>query len=101
MPTVNHNLNNLSGGVSRQPDEARFDNQVEDMVNFVPTISNGLKRRNKLDLLATDTVIYTNNMPIHSYDRGDGLEKYEMIIVDNELRVYDSNGLNKTVTSSG
>ena len=38
---INHNLNNLSGGVSKQPDEARFDNQVEEMINFIPTVSNG------------------------------------------------------------
>jgi len=101
MSVVNHNINNLSGGISRQPDEARFDNQVEDMVNFVPTVSNGLKRRNRLELINSDTVTFTNNMPVHSYDRGDGLEKYNMIIVDNELRIYDINGNKKTVNSSG
>lgn len=98
---VNHNINNLSGGVSKQPDETRFDNQVEDMVNFVPTISNGLKRRNRLQLVNTDNVTYQNNMPIHSYDRGDGLEKYGMIIVDNSLRIYDDNGNQKTINISG
>lgn len=98
---VNHNINNMSGGVSRQPDEARFDNQVEEMINFVPTISNGLKRRNPLEFVNSDDITYTNDMPIHSYNRGDGLEKYGMIIVDNELRVYDAEGNRKTVTYSG
>ena len=94
---VNQNINNLSGGVSKQPDEARFDTQVESMSNYIPTISNGLTRRNALQKVVNPSGVLPNDMPIHSYDRGDGLEKYGMFIQDNVLRVFDLDGNEKTV----
>lgn len=94
---INHNLNNLSGGVSKQPDEARFDNQVEEMVNFIPTISNGLVKRNALRKLFKPTAALTNDMPVHFYDRGDGMEKYGMFIQGNQLKVFDTDGSEKVV----
>ena len=96
---INHNINNLSGGVSRQPDEARFDNQVEEMVNMIPTISNGLCRRNSLEKLVKPSGVLPDDMPMHSYDRGDGLEKYGMFIQNNVIRVFDISGVEKTVNT--
>jgi len=97
---VNHNINNLSGGVSRQPDEARFDNQVEEMNNFEPFVTGSIRRRNPLNFVANLSP-HKANMIMHSYDRGDGSEKYGMILDDNGIRVYDITGVQKTVTQVG
>lgn len=96
---INHNINNLSGGVSRQPDEARFDSQVEEMVNMIPTVSNGLVRRNALQKVVGNIGVLPDYMPMHSYDRGDGLEKYGMFIQGNQIRVFDLDGNEKIVNT--
>ena len=99
---VNRNINNLSGGVSQQPDEMRYDNQVDSMDNFTVTVAEGLRRRNPLDVVNTvSTGSFSDNMAIHSYDRGDGQEKYGMIFDNNGLRVFDGLGVEKTVTVTG
>lgn len=96
---VNHNINNLNGGISTQPIDARYDSQCEDMINFTPTISNGLRKRNPLVLVINTASNFSSTMKTHSYDRGDGLEKYGMILDGNGLKVFTSNGVSKTVTN--
>ena len=95
---VNHNIKNFSGGVSQQEDENRHDNQVESMDNFQVTVAEGLRKRNPLALLSAIPLV--ENHTVHTYDRGDGLEKYGMILdATNGLRVYDVNGTAKTVNN--
>lgn len=95
---VNKNINNLSGGISQQPEPNRFDNQVESMDNFLITVAQGLRKRNPTQSLATiPNITFDNNMAIHSYDRGDGKEKYFMTYNDDGIRVFDVNGVEKTV----
>lgn len=98
---INHNINNLSGGVSQQPVETRYDNQVEEQINFIPTIAQGLRRRNPLESVATLADNIQNDMYIHSYDRGDGLEEYIIRLDSTGLFVYDKNGNKKTVSTIG
>ena len=98
---INHNINNLSGGVSQQPPENRFDNQVEEMINCQVTVAQGLRKRNPLELVNTTTLNHQDDMKTHSYDRGDGQEKYGIIIDDNGLRVFTETGVEKTVTTVG
>jgi hypothetical protein len=95
---INHNINSLNGGVTRQPQESRFDNQVQEMVNFVPDISGFISRRNPLLLVNTvGSDVFNTRTAMHSYDRGDGLEKYGIVINDGGLSVLDTNGVAKTV----
>jgi len=96
MALLNHNIKNFFGGVSQQSDENRFDNQMESMDNFMITVAQGLRRRNPLQLVASAGTVVTD-MATHSYDRGDGQEKYNMILDANGLRVYDADGVAKTV----
>lgn len=97
----NHNINNLNGGVSQQVNESRYDNQVDEMINFFPTVSQGLRRRNALTKVADLGTTFQTNMAIHSYDRGDDIEKYGMIFDNNGLKVFDTAGVQKTVTDFG
>jgi len=99
---INHNINSLNGGVTRQPQESRFDNQVQEMVNFVPDISGFISRRNPLLLVNTvGSDVFNTRTAMHSYDRGDGLEKYGIVINDGGLSVLDTNGVAKTVNIVG
>ena len=100
MPLVNHNLNNLAGGVSRQPEEARFDNQVEEMVNFEPYVTGSVRKRNPLKSIATVST-HTKNTVVHSYNRGDGLEKYIIKLNDNGFEIIDTSGVSKDVNLVG
>ena len=93
---INHNIKNLHGGVSQQADEDRFDNQMESMDNFMVTVAQGLRRRNPLQLVSAIGSL-ASDMAVHSYDRGDGQEKYVMIFDANGLRVFDDAGVSKTV----
>lgn len=86
---TNHNINNLQGGVSQQSDELRYDNQVKSMVNYMVTVSQGLRRRNPISLLDNTTSNHTSDMAIHSYSRGDGLRKYGMTLNANGLKIYE------------
>jgi len=104
---INHNINSLIGGVSQQPEENRFDNQVQEMDNFQVTIAQGLRRRNPLKYVSIDgspTTLITDfgvNGAIHAYDRGDGLFKFGIIVDANGIRVFDINGNQKTVNIVG
>lgn len=100
---VNYNLNNLSGGISQQQPELRFDNQVEDMINFTITNNEGVVRRNPTTSVIenlTDNIL--NTTPIHAYTDGSG-NGYGMFIVNDitwNLKVFDTDGNEKTVTGN-
>ena len=89
MPLLNHNINNLNGGVSQQPTESRFDNQVESMENCLVTVAQGLRRRNPALLLGAASVAHHANTAVHSYSRGDGQRQYAMTLCEHGLQVYD------------
>lgn len=98
---INHNINNLSGGVSRQPYESRYDNQVEEMINFIPTVAQGLRRRNPINTIGSISGLSNSFYPyVHSYDRGDGLEKYIVFVSSDGVKVIKPDGTNVTVNNS-
>jgi hypothetical protein len=98
---INHNINNISGGVSQQPVEHRFDNQVEAMINYQITAAQGTRRRNPVKQISSTTTAHGENMKTHSYDRGDGLAKYILNIDSGNLRIIDELGGEKTVNIVG
>ncbi len=99
---INHNINSLNGGVTRQPQESRFDNQVEEMINFIPDVTGSISRRNPLIHVKTIGFdMFNDRTAMHSYNRGDGLEKYGMVINDGGLNVSDVDGNIKTVNIVG
>lgn len=92
MPLINHTLKNITQGVSQQHDEARYETQVEEMINCIPDLSRGLYRRNPISTIASinDTTFNSNpNFFTYAYDRGDN-EKYQLQINNNnQLNVID------------
>jgi len=104
MTLVNHSLQSLSQGVSQQHEEARFETQVEEMINCIPDVSRGVYRRNPLvdrGEINNTSFSSTPNFFEYSYDRGDGERYMIMINGDGELSVTDLTDFsNKFTTSS-
>ena len=84
---------NLSGGVSQQVTERRPENMVEDMINCIPSVIQGVMRRNPIkssvELLteAGGAPINTDRAYMYMYDRGNFIEKY-LIVVPGDGRWY-------------
>lgn len=106
MGLYNHNINNLNGGVSQQPDAERFDSQVESMDNFQVTVAQGLRKRNPLMYITDSSVPHHEEMAVHSYNRGDGIRKYSMTLCEHGLQIYGQTSdfeadISKTVIGGG
>jgi hypothetical protein len=94
---VNHNINNLIGGVSTQPFEMRYDSQVDSMVNFMPDVTHGVRRRNGVEEFC-DTEIGSQAKHLYTYERGDNNEEYTFCFSHDNILIYDKNGEKKTLT---
>lgn len=99
MGLVNQTIPGLYNGVSQQPDELRLDTQVSEMINCYPSIVEGVQKRPPASPVATDAadnnnISMTDDVFIHAYDRGEGIEKY-IIVIQNDAgkgywRTYDA-----------
>jgi len=94
MPSslVNHTLENLAQGVSQQFAEARFESQVEDMTNCIPSVSRGVLRRNPLiGVSDLDAGLTGSDYFIYSYDRGTAGEQYIFMVGNGTWLVMNAN----------
>ncbi len=96
MGLITNDRSSLFGGVNQQSAEHRQDNQVEEMINAVPTIDRGLLKRNptvKKDL--THAIDYSSEIWNYEYDRGtsgDSEEQYSVVITqDKGLEIININ----------
>lgn len=95
---INHTLANIAGGVSEQFEEARFETQVEEMINCIPSISKGIVRRNPLKFLSKILDVPYSDIYMHTYNRGDG-SKYIVGIGNGAWGVID--GVTGTLINRG
>ena len=100
MAIINKTLPSLYNGVSKQSSELRLDSQVEEMINCVPTLTNGIQRRQPLEFKSFGST-YGKDSFYHKYDRGDNEEKYLIEIYNNNIKVTDENGSPKVVNFEG
>jgi hypothetical protein len=97
MPLVSQVIPTLVGGVTQQAPSVRHPSQVTSMVNMVPSISSGLRKRiGTIHRQKIGGSINYVNAFVHAIDRGDG-ERYFVVIDQGTLRVYDVTGVEKTV----
>ena len=97
---VTHTIPNLVAGVSQQFTEARFETQVEEMENCVPSIARGVIRRNPVNTVKASYTTIPDTSFVYSYDRGTGIEQYS-IEVDGSGNWYVHNINTGTLISSG
>lgn len=105
MSLLTQNKNSLYGGVTQQPDDTRLVHQVDEMINFYPTVSLGLRLRNPSEPIK---LIYQDGSPaditfpeafhnafIYGYSKGKATlrdDKYAYIITkDGGLEIIDMN----------
>ena len=96
MPSIllNNTLSALSSGVTQQYQEGRFDSQVNEMINCIPSLTRGVLRRNPLLLVNNLTSLPSDisSSFVYSYDRGTTGEQYIVVIPgDSTMRVYNAN----------
>jgi hypothetical protein len=77
---ITHTIPNLIAGVSQQFTEARFETQVEEMENCVPSIARGVIRRNPVTAISSSYTSIPDTAFTYSYDRGTGTEQYNIEI---------------------
>ena len=97
---VTHTIPNLVAGVSQQFTEARFETQVEEMENCVPSIARGVIRRNPASAITHTYTTLTNSAYVYTYDRGTGTEQYA-IEIDGNGNWYVHNVNTGALVSSG
>ena len=89
---VNQTIPSLVNGVSQQAPELRHDTTVDEMINCSLSFTEGTRRRNPLEYVATDNSLAGHTPFIYTYERGDGTEAYVIVIIDGAWKAYDLNG---------
>ncbi|MEM9726260.1 MAG: hypothetical protein AAF909_12490 [Pseudomonadota bacterium] len=97
MTLVSASIPNLVNGVSQQAYTQRLASQAEEQVNFLSSISDGLTRRPPSKHLARISSTPFNDATLHLINR-DVSERYMVAISDGDLRVFDLNGVEQTVS---
>jgi hypothetical protein len=96
MPPVSGNIPNLIGGVSQQPDSLRLPNQLEAQDNCYSSPVDGLHDRPPVEHLAKIHTGTLGDCFTHLSNRSVD-ERYEIIITDGTIQVFDLAGNAKSV----
>lgn len=96
MSLVTRQLSALFNGVSQQPATLRLPSQCEAQVNCYSSVVDGVRKRPPLEHIAKITAADLTTAHIHAINR-DTTERYIVVVSDGDLKVYDINGVEKTV----
>ena len=98
MSLISSTIPNLVNGVSQQPFALRLASQSEDQVNTFPSVVEGLKKRPPTNHVArlSETPFAPNGAAFHTINR-DTNERYIVVLMNGDLKVYDINGNEKLV----
>ena len=100
MALITVPIPNMLNGVSQQTPGLRFATQAEAQVNAYSSPVEGLGKRPPTEHVAK---LYDGNSGTinsaftHVIDRGDGTERYVVTIVGGQIKVFDIDGIEKTV----
>ena len=87
---VNQTLKGVFQGVSQQTPELRFEAQVDEMENCIPSVSRGLLRRNPTANVKNLPSLTNTDFFVYSYDRGTTDEQYIILVGNNEYYIYNT-----------
>lgn len=93
-------LPSLYNGVSQQPATLRLPSQWEANVNVYPTVVDGARKRPPSEHVVRVSPSSLAGAYQHTINR-DTVERYEVIITDGTIQVFDMEGNVKTVTYAG
>jgi hypothetical protein len=105
MSKINKVYGAFFNGVSQQNPELALDNQCKEMINCMPDVVRGIKKRPPAVLTKhqdnTTNPQLADSYVFHSYDRGENNEEYLMMATlstSTPIRVFNSAGTQMTVT---
>lgn len=98
MSLVAKAIPNLINGVSQQPPEVRLPSQCDEQINFMSSVVDGLKRRPGTRHIAKLLSTPGSGAYVHIINR-DRFEKYLLVIIAGQARVFDFQGNEKTITA--
>lgn len=98
MGLISSSIPNFVNGISQQPFTLRLASQGEQQENGFSTVSQGLKKRPGTKHIAkiSSTPLAGTGAFVHIINR-DEVERYIVVILNGDLKVYDMNGNQKTV----
>lgn len=97
MSLISSSIPSLVNGVSQQVETQRSTSQSSEQINFISSIAHGLKRRPPTRHIARLTDDDWAGAALHVINR-DTSERYVVAITDGDLRVFDIDGDEKTVS---
>jgi hypothetical protein len=98
MDTRSGSIQSLANGVSQQPPWVRLPSQLEEQDNMMSSLVKGLTRRPGTRHLASLGAAPAQRPFIHVIDR-DESNRFVVLIGNGSLRVFDVNGVERTVTA--
>ena len=96
MSLISATIPNFVNGISQQPFTLRLSSQGELQENGLSTVSAGLRKRPPTEHLAQISTTPLANAFVHMIDR-DGSERYQVIVTNGDLKVYDLAGIPQVV----
>lgn len=98
MGLISSSIPNFVNGISQQPFTLRLASQGERQENGFSTVSQGLKKRPPTKHIAKiyDTPLAGSGAFVHIINR-DEVERYIVVILNGDLKVFDMDGNQKTV----
>ncbi len=95
---ASYSIPNLIQGVSQQPDAQRDPSQAEIQINGMSSLADGLRKREHSAAIAKVSTASFGDVYFHSILRDAG-EKYLVVIGKTAIKVFDLNGVEKTVSA--
>lgn len=95
MALTQDTITGFIGGVSQQPDKLMFPNQVKKMINMSPDPVQGLCKRKPTEHIAKLMNPLEKHPYVHTIIKED--EKYKVYLTGTGIKVFDLNGVEKTV----
>lgn len=96
MSLVSIGIPNFVTGVSQQPPALKLPTAVDEMTNCWPSIVSGLSKRPPTEFVANLGTAFTSSA-IGSIINRTGVAQFIIVIADGDLKVFDLNGVQKTV----
>lgn len=98
MPLINHSISSLFNGVSQQSASIRQPGQADLQENAFSSVVRGVHKRHPTNHTAKLTSDKTNGAYVHIINR-DAVERYAVVIENNNIRVWGIDGIQRTVTA--
>ncbi|CAB4140430.1 hypothetical protein UFOVP403_25 [uncultured Caudovirales phage] len=97
MALITVPIPNMLNGVSQQTPSLRFATQAEAQENAYSSPVEGLGKRPPTEHVASLIAGNAGSAHVHVIDRGDGIERYILVLRDDDIKVFDTNGVEQVV----